>query len=91
MQGLYSIARSAGAVMFESNVHCQYVFPNGSGLVTDTLFGLKKIPDSVTVTQDSVAMGFDCGAPPEPRVVCASLPCQIYLPAIFSSIKDLTT
>lgn len=54
--------------MFESNIHCQYSFSNGSGLVTDTLFGLVKVPDNTVVTQDSVAMGFDCGAPPEPRV-----------------------
>ena len=67
--------------MFESNVHCQYSFSNGSGLVTDTLFGLKKVPDDTIVTQDSVAMGFDCsGVPPEPRVcVCIYVYTSLYV------------
>ena len=68
MQGLYAVARSAGAVMFESNVHCHYSYPNGSDPVTDTLFGFQKVSDDTIVAQGSVAMGFDCGVPPEPRV-----------------------
>ncbi len=55
--------------MFESNVHCQYSFSDGSGLVRDTLFGFKKVPDDTVLQHESVAMGFDCGVPPEPRVM----------------------
>ena len=68
LQGLYSVARSAGAVMFESNIHCNYAFLNGSGLVSDHLAEFKKVPDESVLTTESVAMGFDCGVPPNPRV-----------------------
>ena len=54
--------------MFSSNVGGQYSFPNGSGLVNDTIFGFPFVPDDTVVTQDSVAVAFLCGAPPEPRV-----------------------
>ena len=67
LEGLYSIARSAGAVMYESNVRETFVLENG-GTVTEKLFGFKLIPDNITVTQDALALGFDCGAPPEPAV-----------------------
>ncbi len=67
LQALYAIARSAGAVMFESNVRCS--FQNGSsGVITEKLYELPLVPDSAVITQDSVAMGFECGAPPEPLV-----------------------
>ena len=66
LQGLYNIARSANAVMFESNVHCN--FSNGSEVITERLFGFPLIPDDEIVTNDSVAVGFDCGSPPEPLV-----------------------
>ncbi len=66
MQALYSIARSAGAVMFESNVRCS--FQNGSDIITEKLYGLPLVADTTVVTQDSLAMGFECGAPPEPLV-----------------------
>ena len=69
-QGTLSIARSARAVMFESNVKETYWLLDGS-LVTDHFFGFKMVGDNVTVTQDSVVIGFNCGAPPEPAVsVC---------------------
>ncbi len=67
LQALYAVARSAGAVMFESNVRCS--FQNGSsGVITEKLYELPLVPDSAVITQDSVAMGFECGAPPEPLV-----------------------
>ncbi len=66
MQALYAVARAAGAVVFESNVRCS--FQNGSDVITEKLYGLPLIPDNTVVTQDSLAMGFDCGAPPEPLV-----------------------
>ncbi|CAI8044159.1 hypothetical protein GBAR_LOCUS24525, partial [Geodia barretti] len=65
-QGLYAIARSARAVMFESNVRCQFLLPDTGQVVTEKLFGFPLLPDDTTVTQDVVAVGFDCGAPPEP-------------------------
>ena len=69
-QTTLSIARSANAVMFESNVKETYWLLDGS-LVTDHFFGFKMVGDNVTVTQDSVVIGFNCGAPPEPAVsVC---------------------
>ncbi|XP_064393364.1 uncharacterized protein LOC135340879 [Halichondria panicea] len=62
---LYSVARSAGAVMFESNVRCS--FQNGSsGVITEKLYELPLVSDSAVITQDSVAVGFECGSPPEP-------------------------
>ncbi|CAI8044162.1 hypothetical protein GBAR_LOCUS24525 [Geodia barretti] len=64
--GLYAIARSARAVMFESNVRCQFLLPDTGQVVTEKLFGFPLLPDDTTVTQDVVAVGFDCGAPPEP-------------------------
>ena len=67
LQALYAIARSAGALMYESNVRCQFLVPGGQ-LVTEKLFGFPIIPDDTVVTQDVVAVGFDCGAPPEPSV-----------------------
>ncbi|KAL5466810.1 hypothetical protein EMCRGX_G030960 [Ephydatia muelleri] len=63
--GLYSVARSAGAVMFESNVREQFYLSDGE-IVTESLFGFSFIPDNATVTKGAVAVGFSCGAPPEP-------------------------
>lgn len=53
--------------MFESNIKESYWLADGS-LVTDHFFGFKMVGDNVTVTQDSVVIGFNCGAPPEPAV-----------------------
>lgn len=53
--------------MYESNVRETFVLENG-GMVTEKLFGFELIADDVTVSQDVLAMGFDCGAPPEPAV-----------------------
>lgn len=55
--------------MYESNVRCQFLLPNTNQLVTEQLYGFPLIPDDTMVTQDVVAMGFDCGAPPEPAVM----------------------
>ena len=66
-QGLYAIARSAGALMFQSNPSSQFLLPNGE-ILTENLYGFPIVPDDTIVTQDVVAVGFDCGAPPEPSV-----------------------
>ncbi len=53
--------------MFESNVRCS--FQNGSsGVITEKLYELPLVSDSAVITQDSVAVGFECGSPPEPLV-----------------------
>ena len=52
--------------MFESNVQCQFI--NGTKVVTEELFGFPFISDDEVVTTESVVVGFDCGAPPEPAV-----------------------
>ena len=67
-QGLYAIARTAGAVMYESAPRCQFLMSNGD-IVTEKLFGFPIISDDTIVTQDVVAIGYDCGAPPEPAVM----------------------
>lgn len=62
--------------MFESNVKETYWLLDGS-LVTDNFFGFEMVSDNVTVTQDSVVIGFNCGAPPEPAVsVCVGV-CRV--------------
>ena len=66
-QGTYSIARSAGAVMFTSNVRAKFDLPEGD-VITETLFGLNLVPDDSVLQNRSVVMGFDCGVPPEPSV-----------------------
>lgn len=53
--------------MYKSNVKCQFAYTNGT-VITEKLYGFKLLSDDTIVTQDSVAMGFDCGAPPEPIV-----------------------
>ena len=53
--------------MFESNVREQFYLSNGE-IVTESLFGFSFIPDNTTVTKGAVAVGFSCGAPPEPTV-----------------------
>ncbi len=53
--------------MYESNVRETFAL-EGGGTVTEKLFGFELVPDNLTVTQDVLAMGFDCGAPPEPAV-----------------------
>ncbi len=68
VQGLYSMVRSSNAAIFESNIHGRYAFKNGSGLVEDGLYGLRMVDDDETILHESIAMGFDFGAPPEPRV-----------------------
>lgn len=52
--------------MFESNVRCSFTKTNNT--VTEKLFGFKLVSDEIVVTQDSVAVGFECGSPPEPAV-----------------------
>lgn len=52
--------------MFESNVRCQ--FNNGSKVIIEQLFGFRFLSDDEVVRTDSVAVGFDCGSPPEPAV-----------------------
>ena len=52
--------------MFESNVRCR--FSNETDVVNEKLFGFPLLPDDAVVTSDSVAVGFDCGSPPEPTV-----------------------
>lgn len=54
--------------MYQSNVKCQFVERTNETLITENLFGFKLISDDTVVSQDSVVMGFDCGAPPEPIV-----------------------
>lgn len=58
--------------MFESNVRQQFKLQDGQ-VITEELFGIDSVPDNSTVTSRSVAMGFDCGVPPEPSVSCASV------------------
>lgn len=53
--------------MFESNVKEQFLLSTGE-IVTERLFGFSLIPDNTTVTKGAVAVGFSCGAPPEPTV-----------------------
>ena len=53
--------------MYESNVRERFVVEKGV-TVTEKLFGFVLVPNNVTVTQDVLALGFDCGAPPEPAV-----------------------
>ena len=53
--------------MFDNNVHCQFSLPGGE-VITEKLFGFPIVPVNTIVTQDVVAVGFDCGAPPEPSV-----------------------
>ena len=63
------MARSAGALMFESNVRCSFFTDTSkTKTITEKLYGFKLVSDSEVVSQDSVAVGFDCGAPPEPMV-----------------------
>ena len=67
LQGTYSIARSASAVMFTSNVRAKFDLPGGD-VITETLFGLNLVPDDSVLQNQSVVMRFDCGVPPEPSV-----------------------
>ena len=53
--------------MFNNNVRCQFSLPGGQ-VVTEQLFGFPLLPVTTTVTQAVAAVGFACGAPPEPSV-----------------------
>ena len=66
-QSTYSLTRSAGTVMFNSNVRAKYMLKGGK-VVTEKLFGMKLVPDSMTVRNQSVAVGFYFGTPPAPSV-----------------------
>ena len=59
--------------MFESNVRCH--FYNETEVLNEKLFGFPLLPDEEVVTNDSVAVGFDCGSPPEPIVSAVSMHC----------------
>lgn len=52
--------------MFQSNVKESFIL--GDKIITDTLFGLQLVPDNSVITEGSVAVGYDCHAPPEPAV-----------------------
>ena len=53
--------------MFESNVRQQFTLSNGT-VVTEKPFGFQFLPDDAVVTEGSVTVGIECGAPPEPAV-----------------------
>lgn len=53
--------------MFNSNVRAKYRLKGGR-VVTEKLFGMKLVPDSTTVKDQSVAVGFYFGTPPAPSV-----------------------
>lgn len=53
--------------MYESNVQEQFQLQNG-GIVTGKLFGIQFVGDGDIVSNGSVVLGFDYGAPPEPSV-----------------------
>jgi hypothetical protein len=61
----FSVARASGALMFQSNVQPTFLVVDGS-YVNETSFGFGFIPDNTVVVNSSVAVGFDCGAPPIP-------------------------
>lgn len=43
--------------------------PYSDVFIVEELFGFEFIPsDEAVIEQESVAVGFDCGAPPEPMV-----------------------
>lgn len=72
LQGLYSLGRSLGAVMFENHVLQEFELPNGS-IVLEHLYGFPLVQNSqVLATKGSAATGFDCGVPPEPSVCIIS-------------------
>lgn len=63
--GLYTISRSTGALMFADNVKEQYKpDPSSNVILDENLFGFKLINENIMRTTGAV--GFDCGAPPEP-------------------------
>ncbi len=53
--------------MFVGNV--QETFKNGDTVVTEKLYGFEFVPDDAMVTDGSLAVGYDCHAPPEPMVI----------------------
>ena len=53
--------------MFNSNVRAKYRLGGGK-VVTEKLFGMKLVPDSMTVRNQPVAVGFYFGTPPAPSV-----------------------
>ena len=55
--------------MFASNVKEKFFpYPNSDVIVTEKLFGFQFISDETVLANDTAAVGFDCGAPPEPVV-----------------------
>ena len=62
--------------MFSSNVRGKFQLEGGE-VVTEKLFGLKLVPDNTTLQDQTVVMGFDCGAPPEPSVSALALCCDL--------------
>ena len=68
LQGLYSLARSVGAVMFENHVLETFKLPNRNTVV-EKLYGFSLVNnDDVYLIKESAATGFDCGVPAEPSV-----------------------
>ena len=66
---MYSVTRSAGAKMFASNVKESYFpVPGSDVIVKEKLFGFNFVSDDVILKDDSLASGYNCGAPPEPNV-----------------------
>ena len=55
LQGTYSIARSASAVMFTSNVRAKFDLPGGD-VITETLSRLNLVPDDSILQNRSVVM-----------------------------------
>ena len=53
--------------MFVSNVQPTFQVTDGT-YVNESSYGFQFVSDSLTVVNDSVAVGFDCGAPPIPAV-----------------------
>ena len=58
--------------MFASNV--KQTFLRGEQTITEKLFGFEFISDGSVVVNGSLAMGYDCHAPPEPAVIDVIIP-----------------
>ena len=55
--------------MYASNVKESYFpVPGSDVIVKEKLFGFNFVSDDVILKDDSLASGYDCGAPPEPNV-----------------------
>ena len=55
--------------MFISNTKQKYYITSDK-VITEKLFGFQFVNDNVTLYNESVAVGYDCQAPPEPVVCC---------------------